>query len=130
MTPRDAFDSFNMESDGSEQVMLGGGVMRNLAQDKVDHEIVEHQVICGVSSGYQRHGVRFSQQERNAIYLVEDLNVKQSLNIGGTTETVCFDLQLMIGDSLKCGIRKCCLTLIKNSHTLLEEWFDVSARVP
>merc|ERR1719229_26495 len=107
-----------------------GQLSEGMAQDRIDHELVDHCIICGVSSGYQRHGVRFSQRERNAIYLVEDLNLKQSLNIGGTTSTVCFDLQLMIGDSLKCGIRRCCLTLIKNSHTLLEEWFDVSARVP
>mmetsp|Transcript_38141 Transcript_38141/g.119002 ORF Transcript_38141/g.119002 Transcript_38141/m.119002 type:complete len:542 (-) Transcript_38141:87-1712(-) len=133
MPPLEALDAFDI---GQEQrqgdVVLGGGVMRSLShsQDKIDHELVDHQIICGVSSGYQRHGMRFSQREKNAIYLVEDLNGKQSLHIGGTTFTVAFDLELIIGEASKCGIRRCRFALLRGSHTLLEEWFDVSAKVP
>lgn len=107
------------------------GERQNLSQDKIDHEIVDHQIICGVSSGpHQRHGVRFSQRVRNAIYLVEDLNGKQSLNIGGTTTTVSFHLELQIGEASSCGISKCRFALLRNQHTLMQEWFDVSAKVP
>lgn len=138
MPPLEAFETFDIGqiSDGRAmeqrqgEVVLGGGVMRNLSQDKIDHELVDHQIICGVTSGYQRHGVRFSQRERTAIYLVEDLNGKQSLNVGGTTSTVSLDLELMIGEASKCGIRRCRFALLRGSHTLLEEWFDVSAKVP
>jgi len=138
MPPLEALETFDIGqiSDGRAmeqrqgEVVLGGGVMRNLSQDKIDHELVDHQIICGVSSGYQRHGVRFSQRDRNAIYLVEDLNGKQSLNVGGATSTVSFDLELMIGEASKCGIRRCRFALLRGSHTLLEEWFDVSAKVP
>ncbi|CAJ1358211.1 unnamed protein product, partial [Effrenium voratum] len=71
--PVDTFETFDIApmSDGSEQSFLGGAVIRNLTQDKIDHELVDHQVICGVSSGYQRHGMRISQCDKKAIYLVE-----------------------------------------------------------
>mmetsp|Transcript_32950 Transcript_32950/g.102654 ORF Transcript_32950/g.102654 Transcript_32950/m.102654 type:complete len:559 (-) Transcript_32950:66-1742(-) len=149
MPPIEAFETFDIAqmSDGTQgtgcsrtcrtameqrqgDVVLGAGVIRNLSQDKIDHELVDHQIICGVSSGYQRHGVRFSQRERNAIYLVEDLNGKQSLNIGGTTSVVTFDIELTIGDASKCGIRRCRFALLRDVHTLMEEFFDVSAKVP
>jgi len=132
MPPRDAFETFDIAqmSDAAEQGVLGGSVIRNLAQDKVDHEVVDHQIICGVSSGYQRHGIRFSQREPNAIYLAEDLNGKHSLHLGGTTSSVSFDLELKIGEASKCGISKCRLALQRNRQTLMEEWFDSSARVP
>ncbi|CAE6952237.1 BTBD19 [Symbiodinium sp. CCMP2592] len=73
--PVDTFETFDIApmSDGSEQSFLGGAVIRNLTQDKIDHELVDHQVICGVSSGYQRHGFRISQCDKKAIYLVEAL---------------------------------------------------------
>mmetsp|Transcript_34591 Transcript_34591/g.99637 ORF Transcript_34591/g.99637 Transcript_34591/m.99637 type:complete len:545 (-) Transcript_34591:186-1820(-) len=130
--PRDAFETFDIAqmTDGAEQGVLGGGVIGNLWQDKVDHEIVDHQIICGVSSGHQRHGIRFSQREPNAIYTAEDLNGKHSLNIGGTASTVSFDLELVIGEASKCGISKCRFALQRNAHTLMEERFDSSAKVP
>jgi hypothetical protein len=107
------------------------GERQNQMQDKIDHEIVDHQIICGVSSGpHQRHGVRFSQRVRNAIYLVEDLNGKQTLNIGGTTTSVNFHLELQIGEASTCGISKCRFALLRNQHPLMQEWFDVSAKVP
>jgi len=135
MSPIDSFESFDiaqLSSDGSEQGVLGGGVIRShLPQDKmIDHESVDHQIVCGVFSGHQRHGVRFSQRERNAIYLVEDLLGKQFVNIGGTTSSVSFDLELMIGEASKCGISRCRFAVLRNGHALLEEWFDVSAKVP
>eukprot|EP00439_Symbiodinium_sp_Y106_P025476 s5179_g3.t1 len=73
--PVDTFETFDIApmSDGSEQSFLGGAVIRNLTQDKIDHELVDHQVICGVSSGYQRHGFRISQCDKKAIYLVEEV---------------------------------------------------------
>lgn len=129
---REAFEGFDIaqKSDGSETGILAGGVIRNLSQDKVDHEIVDHQILCGVSSGYQRHGVRISQREPNAIYLAEDLKGESSTNIGGTTTSVTFDLELRIGEAPKSGISKCQFALQRNHNTLLEEWFDASAKVP
>lgn len=151
MPPLEALETFDLGQISDSRAMEQRGLLdrerqgdvapfggRVISQDKIDHELVDHQIICGVSSGFQRHGgshqsgpgVRFSQRERNAIYLVEDLNGKQSLNIGGTTTTVSFDLELMIGEASKCGIRRCRFALLKGCHTLLEEWFDVSAKVP
>jgi len=105
--------------------------MRSNSIDKVDNEQVDHHILCGVSSsGHQRHGVRLSQKERNAIYVVEDLNGKHTLNIGGTMSTVTFDLELEIGNASPCGIRRCRFALLRNMHVLLEEAFDNSERVP
>ncbi|CAK9097717.1 unnamed protein product [Durusdinium trenchii] len=130
--PVDTFETFDIApmSDGSEQSFLGGAVIRNLTQDKIDHELVDHQVICGVSSGYQRHGMRISQCDKKAIYLVEDLNGKHSAQLGGTLTSVTFDLELLIGEASKYGIRRCRLALLRNTHVLTEEWFDVSSKVP
>mmetsp|Transcript_109166 Transcript_109166/g.305219 ORF Transcript_109166/g.305219 Transcript_109166/m.305219 type:complete len:569 (-) Transcript_109166:82-1788(-) len=122
------FDIANM-ADGSEQGGLGP-VIRNLPQDKVDNELVFHHIICGVFSGVQRHGVRLSQRERNAIFTVEDLNGQQSLQIGGTMSSVSFDLELTIGTTSRCGISRCRFALLRKSHVLMEEWFDVSVKVP
>lgn len=95
-------------------------------------EQVDHQIICGVSCGLQsanqRHGVRISQREKNAIYLVEDLQGKQSLNVGGTTSSVTFDLELLLGEASKNDIRRCRFALLRGSHRLSEEWLDVSAK--
>jgi len=124
----ETFDIANM-ADGSEQGGLGP-VIRNLPQDKVDNELVFHQIICGVFSGVQRHGVRLSQRERNAIFRVEDLNGQQSLSIGGTMSSVSFDLELTIGTASRCGISRCRFALLRKSHVLMEEWFDVSVKVP
>eukprot|EP00929_Paragymnodinium_shiwhaense_P056804 TRINITY_DN28445_c0_g1_i1.p1 TRINITY_DN28445_c0_g1~~TRINITY_DN28445_c0_g1_i1.p1 ORF type:complete len:574 (+),score=81.25 TRINITY_DN28445_c0_g1_i1:53-1774(+) len=135
MPPIDSRESFDI-SDGSEQGVLGSGassVMRSHVPSRelhTDHEVVEHQIICGVLSGHQRHGVRFAQRERNAIYILEDLLGKQFVNIGGTTSSVSFELELKIGKADKCGISRCRFAVIRNSRTLLEEWFHVSARVP
>lgn len=130
--PVDTFETYDIApmSDGSEQSFLGGAVIRNLTQDKIDHELVDHQVICGVSSGYQRHGMRISQCDKKAIYLVEDLNGKHSSQLGGTLTSVTFDLELLIGEASKYGIRRCRLALLRNTHVLTEEWFDVSSKVP
>mmetsp|Transcript_93399 Transcript_93399/g.166144 ORF Transcript_93399/g.166144 Transcript_93399/m.166144 type:complete len:521 (+) Transcript_93399:36-1598(+) len=132
--PVEAFETFEMAqmSDGSEQTLLGSGVIRNRSQtqDKIDHELVEHQVICGVSSGYGRHGIRISQCDKKAIYFVEDLNGKHSVRVGGTLTSVTFDLELAIGEASHCGISRCRFALLRNKHTLMEEWFDVSAKVP
>jgi len=130
--PVEAFETFDLAqlSDGSEQAILGGGVIRNITQDKIDHELVEHQVICGVSSGYQRHGMRISQCDKKAIYVVEDLNGKNGVNVGGTLASVTFDLELVIGEASKFGISRCRFALLRNTHMLMEELFDVSAKVP
>merc|ERR1712217_628707 len=106
-------------------------VTRTNSNDKVDNEQVDHHILCGVcSSGHERHGLRVSQRERNAIYQVEDLNGKQSLNIGGTMSTVTFDLELETGDASPCGIRRCRFALLRNTHVLMEEAFDTSEKVP
>jgi len=110
--------------------VLGGGVMSNMSHDKIDHELVDHQIVVGISSGQLRHGVRISQRERSAIYLVQDLQGKQSLNFGGTTTTVSFDIEIGIGDATKYGIRRCRFAMLRNMHTLFEEFFDVSAKMP
>jgi len=110
--------------------VLGGGVMSNMSHDKIDHELVDHQIVVGISSGQLRHGIRVSQRERSAIYLAQDLPGKQSLNFGGTTTTVSFDIEVGIGDATKYGIRRCRFTMLRNNHTLMEEFFDVSAKVP
>jgi len=132
--PIEAFETFDIAaqmSDGSESnALLGGGVIRNLTQEKIDHELVDHQIVCGVTSGGQRHGVRISQRDRTAIYVVEDLNGKHCLHVGGTISSVTFDLELMIGEPMNCGISRCRFALLRDSHKLMEEWFDVSAKVP
>mmetsp|Transcript_19500 Transcript_19500/g.42666 ORF Transcript_19500/g.42666 Transcript_19500/m.42666 type:complete len:556 (-) Transcript_19500:154-1821(-) len=133
LPPSESFETFDIAQmpDSSEQGMLSGGVIRShLSQDKIDHELVDHQIISCVFSGYQRYGVRFSQRERNAIYLAEDLNGKQFVSIGGTISSVSFDLELMIGEASKCGISRCRFAVLRNMHVLIEEWFDVSAKVP
>lgn len=133
---RDTFETFDiaqMSDACSEQGILSGGVIRNLSQesrDKVDHEVVDHVIICGVSSGHQRHGIRISQKEPNAIYQAEDLKGENSMNIGGSTSSVSFDIELMIGEASNCGISKCRFALQRDMNTLLEEWFDSSAKVP
>lgn len=133
MPPIEAFETFDqgkipdiLESDG----VLGGGVRRNISQDKIDHELVDHQIICCVVSGQQRHGVRFSQRDPNAIYIAEDLSGKRGVHIGGTTSSITFDLELVIGEASKNGISHCRFAVLRENHTLLEEWFDVSAKVP
>mmetsp|Transcript_58899 Transcript_58899/g.164544 ORF Transcript_58899/g.164544 Transcript_58899/m.164544 type:complete len:565 (-) Transcript_58899:83-1777(-) len=130
----DSFESFDIApiSDGSEQGMLGGGVIRShMSQDKmIDHELVDHQIICGVFNGQQRHGVRFSQRERNAIYLVECLMGKQFVNIGGTTSSVSFELECVIGEASNNGISRCRFSVLRGGHSLMDECFDVSAKVP
>jgi hypothetical protein len=97
-------------------------------------EQVDHQIIVGVasgpSSGYHRHAVRISQRDQNAIYLVEDLQGKQSLNIGGTINSVTFDAELLIEEASKYNLRRCRFALLRNAHVLHEEWFDTSAMVP
>merc|ERR1719247_89803 len=134
MPPIEAFETFDpsqmpdiLESDR----VLGGGVRRNISsQDKIDHELVDHQIICCVVSGQQRHGVRFSQRDPNAIYYAEDLSGKRGMHIGGTTSSITFDLELVIGEASKNGISRCRFAVLRENHTLLEEWFDVSAKVP
>mmetsp|Transcript_91983 Transcript_91983/g.295837 ORF Transcript_91983/g.295837 Transcript_91983/m.295837 type:complete len:94 (+) Transcript_91983:1416-1697(+) len=52
------------------------------------------------------------------------------MNIGGSTSSVSFDIELMIGEAANCGISKCRFALQRDMNTLLEEWFDSSAKVP
>ncbi|CAE6952217.1 CRK8 [Symbiodinium sp. CCMP2592] len=59
-----------------------------------------------------------------------DLNGKHSAQLGGTLTSVTFDLELLIGEASKCGIRRCRLALLRNTHMLTEDWFDVSSKVP
>lgn len=131
MPTLDAFDTFDISqmSDVSdhERVLGSYAVQRNLS---LDHEIVDHQIYCGVVSGQQRHGVRISQRDPNAIYLAEDLAGKHGVHLGGTTSSVTFDLELVIGDPSTNGISHCRFALLRDRNTLLEEWFDVSAKVP
>eukprot|EP00913_Durusdinium_trenchii_P026771 g25112.t1 len=47
-----------------------------------------------------------------------------------TLTSVTFDLELLIGEASKYGIRRCRLALLRNTHVLTEEWFDVSSKVP
>merc|ERR1712232_230920 len=98
-------------------------------------EQIDHQIILGVASGpsvpgYQRHAVRVSQREQSAIYLVEDLQGKQALSIGGTTSSVTFDMELNIEEASKYDLRRCRFAILRNAHVLLEEWFETSAKVP
>lgn len=134
MSPIESFEDFNIgqQADGSEQFVLGGGVIRShLTQDKIDlHENVDHQITCGVVSGSQRHGVRISQRERSAIYTVEDLNGKNGECIGGTTSSVSFDLELRIGEASNNGISRCRFAVLRSGNVLVQEAFDLSARVP
>lgn len=132
MPPMESFAEFDIGQREDEQFVLGGGVIRShLSQDKFDHhELVDHQITCGVLSGYQRHGVRISQRERNAIYTVEDLNGKNTESIGGTTSSVSFDLELIIGEASNNGISRCRFAVLRSNNVLLEETFDVSAKVP
>lgn len=134
MPPIESFEAFDIgqQADGPEQFVLGGGVIRShLSQDKIDHhELVDHQITCGVVSGSQRHGVRISQRERNAIYTVEDLNGKNIESIGGTTSSVSFDLELIIGEASNNGISRCRFAVLRSANVLVEETFDLSAKVP
>lgn len=134
MPPIESFETFYDGAqlpDGSEPGFLAGGMRSHLQSvDKIDHELVDHQIVCGVLSGYQRHGVKFSQRERNAIYFAEDLNGKHGVSIGGTTSSVGFDLQLTIGAAENTGISRCRFAVMRKKHVLLEEVFDVSAKVP
>lgn len=91
----ETFDLGQMPADVSEnERLIGGGSVtkrRNISpahQDKIDHELVDHQIICSVVSGAQRHGVRFSQHEPNAIYYAEDLTGKRGVQIGGDRKSV------------------------------------------
>eukprot|EP00435_Cladocopium_sp_Y103_P027169 s1208_g6.t1 len=61
---------------------------------------------------------------------ISDLNGKHSSQLGGTLTSVTFDLELLIGEASKYGIRRCRLALLRNTHVLTEEWFDVSSKVP
>jgi len=137
--PIEAFETFDLgQTDVPENNALIGGVTatkrRNISphtnQDKIDHELVEHHIICGVVSGHQRHGVRFSQREPNAIYYAEDLNGKQCVQIGGTTTSISFDLELVIFEPTKNGISRCRFAVLRDKHSMLEECFEVSAKVP
>jgi len=126
MPPIEAFETFDFGQIPDTQ----DAVRRNFSQDKIEHDLVDHQIICGVLSGSQRHGVRFSQRERSAIYMAEELNGKQAVNMGGTTTSVMFLLELAIGEATKNNISRCRFAVLRGHHTLLEEWFDVSAKVP
>lgn len=133
MPTREAFvETFEIAqmSEASDAGILSGGVMRNLSQDKVDHEIVDHMIYCGVASGSQRHGVKVSQKEPNAIYVIEDLKGENSVNVGGTTSSVTFDLELKIGEASTCSISRCRIAVLRHQNTLLEEFFDVSSKMP
>eukprot|EP00929_Paragymnodinium_shiwhaense_P089099 TRINITY_DN49338_c0_g1_i1.p1 TRINITY_DN49338_c0_g1~~TRINITY_DN49338_c0_g1_i1.p1 ORF type:complete len:559 (+),score=101.17 TRINITY_DN49338_c0_g1_i1:82-1758(+) len=126
------YDSSDTEQgvNGSASVIRSHVPARELQDKVLDHELVEHQIVCGVYSGQQRHGVRFSQRDRNAIYLIEDLNGKQFVSTGGTTSSVSFDLELLIGEPSKCNVCRCRFAVLRNRRALLEEWFDISAKVP
>lgn len=135
MPPIEAFDTFDPSQmpdilESERFLGGGGGVSRNISQDKIDHELVDHHIICCVVSGQQRHGVRFSQRDPNGIYLAEDLGGKRGINIGGTTSSITVDLELVIGEASKNGISRCRFAVLREMQVLLEECFDVSAKVP
>jgi hypothetical protein len=130
MNSFDTFDANTMPDILESERRVGGGVRKNLSQDKIDHELVDHQIICSVVSGQQRHGVRFMQRDPNAIYLAEDLQGKHGVHIGGTTASITFDLELVIGNASKNGINRCRFAVLREKHTLIDEWFDASAKVP
>lgn len=125
MPPREEFQSFDSPGQALNQDSLRGG----LPQDKFEHDLVEHQIICGVVCGYHRYGARFTQRDGSGIYGVEDLNGKQFVNIGGTTSSVSFDLELTIGEPNKGGISRCRFAVLRGVHTALEEHFDASSKV-
>lgn len=97
---------------------------------KFESDPVDHQIVCGYFSGYQRHGVRFSQKDRDAIYRVEDLNGKRFVKVGGSMWRVSVDLELNVGEANQSNICRCRMAVLRDSHILLEESFDVSALVP
>eukprot|EP00403_Amphidinium_massartii_P005530 CAMPEP_0178374658 /NCGR_PEP_ID=MMETSP0689_2-20121128/2489_1 /TAXON_ID=160604 /ORGANISM="Amphidinium massartii, Strain CS-259" /LENGTH=526 /DNA_ID=CAMNT_0019994633 /DNA_START=16 /DNA_END=1593 /DNA_ORIENTATION=+ len=130
-TTFDAFDAGQMTDD--QDRVLGASVRRTFQtmQDKmIEHDLVDHHIICGVLSGYQRHGIRCSQKERSAIYVIEDLTGKQCVTVGGTTTSVTFDLVLDQAPPSNNNISQCRFAVMRDTHTLLEECFDVSAKVP
>lgn len=136
MPPIETFEAFELgqlsDNPSAAGFTTGPGVRSrgSYQQDQIDFDLVDHQILCGVLSGYQRHGVRFSQKDRNAIYLLEDLNGKEFISVGGSISSVDFDLELSIGEASKCGIVRCRFAVLRDNHTLIEEVFDVSAQTP
>mmetsp|Transcript_52402 Transcript_52402/g.125176 ORF Transcript_52402/g.125176 Transcript_52402/m.125176 type:complete len:545 (-) Transcript_52402:53-1687(-) len=133
MTPLDGRETFDIGqvSDVSDQEGRGlAGANKRFSGDKIENDLVNHHIICGIVSGSQRHGIRLFQKDRGGIYTVEDLNGKQAAHIGGTTTSVTFDLELAIERASKNNISRCRFSVLRDAHSLQEEWFDVSAKVP
>ncbi|CAJ1450652.1 unnamed protein product [Effrenium voratum] len=88
--------------------------------------------VSGADSQFSDFTVELTRQELAPLPLIgaDDLNGKHSAQLGGTLSSVTFDLELLIGEASKCGIRRCRLALLRNMHILTEEWFDVSSKVP
>mmetsp|Transcript_50022 Transcript_50022/g.116871 ORF Transcript_50022/g.116871 Transcript_50022/m.116871 type:complete len:411 (+) Transcript_50022:2-1234(+) len=127
---RETFDISQVSDVADQERVLGPNSKRFSSGDKIENDLVHHHIICGIVSGSQRHGIRLFQRDRSGIYTIEDLNGKQAVHVGGTTTSVTFDLELAIEGASKNNISRCRFAVLRDSHCLQEEWFDVSAKVP
>ncbi|CAJ1408088.1 unnamed protein product [Effrenium voratum] len=65
--------------------------------------------VSGADSQFSDFTVELTRQELAPLPLIgaDDLNGKHSAQLGGTLSSVTFDLELLIGEASKCGIRRC-----------------------